>query len=358
MLAAQLSGPDPRVADDDFQVFYQGAATIAAGRSPYQGDFVSPPWFALAVAPLTVLPLLLARGLWLALNLALLLAATALAAACVGLRWHARQVALAAALYALWPPVEFGLRLGQNSVLVWTLTLAALRAAQTERYRWSGALLALGLVKPQLVWLFGLGLLVRAARQGRLRSLLFTAAAVMALAALAVALVAPDSYADLLAGRPHTWRYWESTVALPPLLAGLSGSPFVGIMLYLPVAALGAAVVVRQWATDADLAYLAALTACATLLLTPYAYPYDALLLALPLLWLAAESADLARAHPRCAAGVVAIVVAALLALERPADYEPSRFLGLLPPLGLLAALVLLRRSRRLAAASEPSAAG
>ena len=35
--------------------------------------------------------------------------------------------------------------------------------------------------------------------------------------------------------------------------------------------------------------YLAALTACATLLLTPYAYPYDAVLLQLPILWLIAE---------------------------------------------------------------------
>jgi hypothetical protein len=34
-LACQLATPDSRIGDDDFQVFYAGAAAIAAGQSPY-----------------------------------------------------------------------------------------------------------------------------------------------------------------------------------------------------------------------------------------------------------------------------------------------------------------------------------
>ncbi len=358
VLAAQLAGPDPRIGDDDFQVFYGGAAAIAAGHSPYVGDFVSPPWFALALAPLTSLPLPAARAVWLALNLVLLLVAAALAVELVGLRWPPRRVALAAALYALWPPVEFGLRLGQNSVLAWVLILGALRAAQKEQECLSGALLALAAVKPQLVWLFAIGLAVRAGKRGRLAVLLASAGAVLAGAALAVAVAAPDSYAELLAGPPRTWNYWGSTVAIPPLLATVTGSPVLAVALYLPLAAVGTVVVARQWAIDSDLAYLASLSACATLLLTPYAYPYDALLLGLPALWLVARAVDQGLLSPIGRTVVAAVAVVALVILERPADYEVSRFLGLLPPLALWIALVAVHGTTRSPRPETPPPAG
>jgi hypothetical protein len=347
VLTAQLTGPDPRIGDDDFQVFYGGAAAIAAGRSPYVGDFVSPPWFALALAPLTLLPLPAARAVWLALNLVLLLVAAMLAVELVGLRWPPRRVALAAALYAVWPPVEFGLRLGQNSVLAWVLILGALRAAQKEQYPISGALLALAAVKPQLVWLFAVGLAVRAGKRGRLATLLASAGAVLAGATLAVAAIAPESYAELLAGQPRTWNYWGSTVAIPPLLATATGSPVLAVALYLPLAAAGTVMVARQWSIGTDLPYLASISACATLLLTPYAYPYDALLLGLPALWLVARAADRDRLSPLGRALVAAVAVLGLVILERPADYDASRFLGLLPPLALLIALVAVYESPR-----------
>jgi alpha-1,2-mannosyltransferase len=347
VLAAQLAGPDPRIGDDDFQVFYGGAAAIAAGRSPYVGDFVSPPWFALALAPLTLLPLPAARAVWLALNLVLLLVAAALGVELVGLRWPPRRVALAAALYAVWPPVEFGLRLGQNSLLAWVLILGALQAAQKEHDRLSGALLALAAVKPQLVWLFAVGLAMRAAKRSRLATLVASAGTVLAGAALAVAAIAPESYPELLAGQPRTWNYWGSTVTIPPLLATVTGSPVLAVALYLALAAVGTVMVARHWTIDSDVPYLASISACATLLLTPYAYPYDALLLGLPVLWLVARTADRGRLPPLGRALVATVAVLGLVILERPADYDASRFLGLMLPLALLIALVAVQGSAR-----------
>ena len=308
---------------------------------------MSPPWFALALLPLTWLPLDLARGLWLACNLALLIVTTAACARLVDLAWPPRQLLLAAFLLGLWPPVEFGLKLGQNSLLVWALVLAALHAACASRYGATGALLALALVKPQLVCFFGLGLAVLAARERALPRFLGAAVGVAGTLAVAVLFLAPDAYADLLALRPRTWNYWGSTIALPPLLASLLGSQPGGIALYLPIAIGGSLALARQWAraVPADLAYVAALTACATLLLTPYAYPYDAVLLQLPLLWLVAT------ATPRCRVGwpsllaLAALTIAALWLLERPADYTAWRLLGLLPPLALLLALPAARRA-------------
>jgi hypothetical protein len=327
-------------------VFYAGAAAVVARRSPYVGDFVSPPWFALALVPLTAIPLPAARALWLGLNLALLVAAIALAARLVGLDWPARRVALVAAIAALVPAVEFGLHLGQNSLLVWVLVLAALQLAADRRFAASGALLALALLKPQLVWLFALGTAALAWRQGSLRAFLGTGALTLVGLAALSALVAPDSFADLLSLRPRTWNYWGSTVALPPLLAWVSGAEALGVLLYLPAALLGSAAVVRLWASRApvNLPTVASLTACATLVLTPYSYAYDAVLLGLPLLWIAAH---LRQVGSRRRGWPVAILAASLLAvffLERPADYAPTRFVGLLAPLVVLGAVWLLQR--------------
>jgi hypothetical protein len=347
LLAWQLASPDPRIGDDDFQVFYAGAAAIAAGRSPYVGDFVSPPWFALALVPLAWLPLDLARGVWLALNLALLLITTVACARLIGLEWPGRRLLLAALLFGLWPPVEFGLKLGQNSLLVWALILATLLAAHAGRFGAAGALLALALVKPQLVWLFVAALAVLAARRSALTRYLGAGVGMLAALVLAVAVLAPDAYADLLALRPRTWNYWGSTVALPPLLADVASSPAVAVALYLPAAAAGSLALLRAWARDWPrvLPYLAALAACATLLLTPYAYPYDAVLLQLPALWLVARAEIHWRLGPRPWLVIAACALGGAWLLERPADYTAWRFLGLLPPLGLLAALVATRRA-------------
>ena len=217
LLAVRASSPDPRIGDDDFGVFFAAAAAVAGQGSAYVGDFVSPPWFALALVPLTALPLPAARALWHGFNLALLLAATALASRLVGLAWPVRRVCLVGALTGLIPAVEFGLHLGQNSLLVWVLVLAALRLAADGRFAATGTLLALALLKPQLVWLFAIGVAALAWRQRRLRALLGAGALTLVVLAAASAVVAPDSYADLLSLRPRTWDYWGSTVALPSL---------------------------------------------------------------------------------------------------------------------------------------------
>jgi hypothetical protein len=252
----------------------------------------------------------------------------------------------------------------------------------TRRYGLSGGLLALSLIKPQLGFLLAGGLAVAASRSAGLRRMVLVGAGVLAGLALSVWLVAPTSYTELVAAPPRTWEYWGSTVALPPVLAWLLGSQSMAVAVYLPVAVAGAALVLRQWSLHArpgssrslpppgeivdaptesqgrarhqddgspdtcSLSHLAALTAGATLVLTPYAYPYDAILLQLPILWLVARGgAAPAGRRPQlvltCAVGLVALWL-----LERPADYSAWRFLGLLPPLGLIVALLSVRRAQ------------
>ena len=348
LLVVRATGPDPRVGDDDFGVFFAAAAAIAGRHSPYVGDYVSPPWFAMALVPLTALPLPAARALWLGLNLGLLLAASALASRLVGLDWPIRRVFLVGALTGLVPAVEFGLHLGQNSLLVWVLVLAALLFAADRRFAATGVLLALALLKPQLAWLFGVGMTALAWRQRSLRALVGAGTLTLVVLATASAVVAPDSYADLLSLKPRTWDYWGSTLALPAFLAWLSGAQWLGALLYLPTALLGGAVVARLWDARASesLPYAASLTACATLALAPYAYTYDAVLLDLPLLWILARVSDAwDRALP-VSVVIFAVALLAVVVVERPADYAPTRFVGVLAPLVVLGAVWLLERQR------------
>jgi hypothetical protein len=346
LLFARATSPDPRIGDDDFGVFFAGAAAIAGRHSPYDGDFVSPPWFALALVPFTLLPLPAARAIWLGLNLGLLLVASALASRLVGLEWPIRRVFLVGALTGLIPAVEFGLHLGQNSLLVWVLVLAALLFAADGWFAPTGMLLSLALLKPHIVWLFALGTAVLAWRQRSLRTLLGASALTLVVLAAASGVVAPDSYADLLSLRPRTWDYWGSTLALPAFLAWLSGAQWLGVLLYLPAALLGGAAVARLWDRRApqSLPYAASLTACATLALAPYAYSYDAVLLNLPLLWILVRARHAKDRAVQASVVILATAVLAVAALERPADYSATRFFGLLAPLLVLAAVWLLRR--------------
>ena len=345
VLAARLAVPDPRIGDDDFGVFWAGARALARGASPYVGDFVSPPWFALYLLPLTPLPTDAARGLWLGLNLLLLAASTGLAARLTDLRWPLRRVLLVTLLLALWPPVEFGLRLGQNSLLAWLLVLLALTAAQRGQLAGAGALLALATIKPQLGWLMAAGLVAWTARRGGALQLLGAGVLTLLLLAGAVALVAPASYADLLALRPRPWNYWGSNTALPAALATLLGPGPLAFGLYAAVAFVGGGMLLaRWWQERVDLPTLAAYTAAATLLLTPYAYPYDAVLLALPLLLLIARLTAWYPSRGRPAGLLLGGLGAALVLLVQPANYTPSRFLSLVAPLAVLGALALTDR--------------
>ena len=69
--------------------------------------------------------------------------------------------------------------------------------------------------------------------------------------------MAPDAYADLLALRPQTWNYWGSTVALPPLLATLTGSQVGAVGLYLPLAVAGSLALLGWLAMRTDWGKLA-----------------------------------------------------------------------------------------------------
>jgi glycosyl transferase family 87 len=284
----------------DFTNFYAGGWNLLHGRSPYDhagtlrldpkpdGFYVSPPWFALLMLPFAALPYSLAARLWLGLLLGLLVATVTLAGRLSGLRLGWRRVVLLSLALTLWLPVEDNLRNGQCSLLVSTSALAATLAVKQRRLGLAGGLLALASIKPQLVFLLGLGLALWSWRRERSLALVLTAGGLVGLGLLIVTAVAPTWIVDVRGGRIQTVDYWATTVTVRTLLATLDGPTPLTEALAVLILLAGSAVVLIRWTRpDRDLAELTGLTLALTLLITPYAYHYDYLMLMLPLLLVA-----------------------------------------------------------------------
>lgn len=324
---------------NDARVFYDGAALFLRTGNPYGQGFVSPPWFALALAPLTLLPFEVAAWLWLGLSLAAIAGAAWVALGLAGFRPSPRRAMLATLLLAWWPPGEAGLLLGQNSSLVLALAVAAVLALCEGRLVLAATVLALAMIKPQLVGLLALGMGVEAWRTGHGRRFALGFGATLGLL-LAMSLAARRAWVPaLLAGLPESWNYWGSTVTVNTWLAAALGvdAPLRSWLAVPPLAAGAALTGWLWWRRVGTPAWRSAATLALTFLATPYAYPHDYILLLLPALVLGAR---LAERLGRGAAPVCLGLGALAWALPRPWVYDdPARFLTLGVPLGLCALL-------------------
>jgi alpha-1,2-mannosyltransferase len=168
-VARPLARPDPY---SDFATFYSAARAFAAGGDAYDPRalratasfdgwvgryFYPPPFAAVAVRPLTLLPFAVARRVWIAIEVAAYVAAAWMAAGfAVGFSTRAR-VLLVVAMALAFAPVYLDLRLGSVSGLLWFAVMRALRARSAARPWRAGAWLAVAVVlklAPALVLLY------------------------------------------------------------------------------------------------------------------------------------------------------------------------------------------------------------
>jgi hypothetical protein len=269
---------------------YDMAAHTAAQRAyfaPNEGytAFFYPPPFLLLCWPLGLLRYFPALGLW--------LAATGAAYLVVVRQWlkrmELRQPLLV--LFAAFPPVLITITHGQTAFLV--AALLGFGALLVRERPWlAGALFGLAVIKPQFGLLVPIVLLLT--REWR----------VIAAAGLTAALF---GLLATLAFGPGIWRDWlaVSGVAQEAMASGAVGyakmqSPFAAAMLLgapvrLAYAVQGAATLAvagavawASWGRRYDLS-LAALMLAGAPLVTPFVLDYDIVLLAFPLIWLAAQ---------------------------------------------------------------------
>lgn len=244
------------------------AARYAAGA--YEGLYLYPPPLAVALTPLTALPVADATIAWMVLRVVLL------AGACwiLPVARTARLLTFAAACLSF--PVLFDLNIGNVSLVVFALTALAWRTTGTA----VGAVAHAVLIAVRFP--FGVFFLEWAVLR-RWRPIAWTVAAGIGLIAASLAIVGVGTYVDYvtilralpdISTGPHNLSLKSTALALglPDGLAALTvpGGYVLGL----------AAIAFAARRRDADVAFV--VTAVATLIVAPFIHPHYLVLLLLP----------------------------------------------------------------------------
>lgn len=260
-----------------YDVAVHHAVQQQAGAFGATMPFPYPPPFLLVVLPFGLLPYGTAAIAWVLATFAAYLAAVR------------RLFPGAGWLAAAFPAVLVNAIIGQNGFL--TAALFIVGAALLPRRPFlAGLLLGLLVIKPQLGLL--LPLAFAAGREWRA----FAGAAVGAGGALlsAFLLLGPTPYVAMIELIPLYGAIardglvpWHKMASVQAALSMMGLPAAVALTAHGLIATAGAAAVWRVWRRpDGDPLGKAAILAAASLLVSPYLYGYDMLILIVPLLWL------------------------------------------------------------------------
>ena len=231
--------------------------------------FAYPPPFLLFVVPAGLLPYKVALAAWV-----LVTGLLYVAAASASLR---PRIALAH------PAVLSNGLIGQNGFLTSAIFILGVRWIQ-DRPILAGAILGLMVIKPQLAVLLPIALIagrhwrVIGVAAGSASMLLATAAVCFGVGAYAGFLRMLPVYTDFMSAGGWPWNELASPFAFARYLGASAGT---ALTVHVAIAAFAASMVWYAWRshwTDR-----AAILAAATVLVPPYLFSYDALLLVLPL---------------------------------------------------------------------------
>jgi hypothetical protein len=311
-----------------FQVQRKVAPTVTEPR-----PFVRPPWFAFALAPLTSLSLVHAYAVWIAVLLITLLATWA---------WATVRFGEAGLLLAvLFLPANLGICFGQDSAaMLAALCICYVLLIRQKNFA-SGLVLGLGLMKFHLLLMFPVWMIL----QKRWRMLAGFALTGTVFLAAALVFIGPSglaSYVDvLLHGKTELSGHSADTMANIYSVPANFGIQWMPLNAALAMLVIGIALHGLRRAPDWR---AIAITATASLLISPHAFGYDASMLLLPV-WLVVENAT--RKISRYTALILAAPVTFFFTLADP----PLRCI---PALALLAFLIAMVTERALTAGAEP----
>lgn len=237
-----------------------------------------PPWFALALAPLTALPLVKAYAAWVALWFSVLLATWA---------WGAARFGEGALLLAaLFLPTNMGLCYGQDCAAMLAICCGAWALIERRRPLASGLVLGLGLMKFHLLLLAPVWLIAQ--KRWRILAGFAAAASFIMLAALmTVGLSGLEQYAHFL-----RFNNTELLGASPATMINVY-SVLLNLGIHSRIANLVCAAAVIGTAIFGILGSPAwrglSIALTASLLISPHVFGYDAAMLLLPV-WLVIEN--------------------------------------------------------------------
>ena len=338
--AAQLAlAGDPAAAYDQAKLHAVQSAVVTF----VNGDgmpFPYPPAFLLLVAPFGLLPFAVSLALWSAATFAVYFIVVR------------RMFPQSGWLAAAFPPVFINAAIGQNAFVTAAIFIGGMLLLQRRPFA-AGLLLGCLVIKPQLGLLLPIALL--AARQWRAIAgaavsslgLLVIGAAAFGLAVTEAWLAQMPLYVNIGRDGLVGWHKMASVyAAMRQAGAGLE----FAFAVHLLIAAAAALLVWRVWKSDAEAPAKAGILAAATLLASPYVFPYDAVLLVVAFFWLAQRGAPaLPLAILWC---LPLLTIAQIASVHGPVNLSP------VVPIGLVVLGALQFRASRQAsgaATNQPS---
>jgi hypothetical protein len=346
----------------DFGVYYAAGRTVLAGGNPYDYRLVSqvlvdvtgemnnpyyyPPWFCLAMAPLTLLPYDVARLIWIALLLSFYCVGAVLAFQVLRLEqrgWKRWLIILSGGYLLVWSCV----RSEQLGTFLFLMLVLSLWGYQHKRPWLAGVPLVFLLTKPHVAWLVVpfLGWFYFGHQR---QAVVWALALLVGLVLISTALL-PGWYTRLtepyiLTGLGNVLDGSEQAVSrrLNTVLRDWLGQWGIAGALYWTILGglvIGSGLVLwLAWRRKSGLAYMTALTTTVGLLLTPYALQYDYALLVLALFWV---YRSLSRARPQLW-WIALLILAAIFSVP---IWEHPVYDGYWIVLGIALLLVLLNGS-------------
>jgi hypothetical protein len=266
--AARRSMEGQALAAYDWQLHKQYIEQLF-GTAPYL-PFFYPPHALLFVAPFSQLPYVPAALAFLALSFVMYAAA---------LRLVTQDGVLAALMAASGGGALYTIWWGQMGFLTAALLVAGL-AVMKRAPLWAGVLFGCLTFKPQL----GIAIAVSMLAGGQWRIILYAFATALILALAAELIFGPGVWTAFLdsSSESSNWlwsgRIWVKMQSVFALLFPITG-PTTAIIVQLLVALLAITVVIGVWRSSADHETRAAASIAATLLTTPYLFPYDTVML-------------------------------------------------------------------------------
>lgn len=254
------------------------AAKLAGGGLP----FPYPPAFLLLVMPFGLLPFTPAMVAW---SLATFLLYFAVVK---------RMFPDSGWLPAAFPPVFVAASIGQNSFLMAALLVGGLMLIKSRPFV-AGLVLGCLILKPQLALLLPVAVLAsrewRAMFGAALSSvgLLLLGVGVFGFAATQAWIDQMPLYVDIAKNGLVGWNKLASVYAATRQ-AGIDAG--TAMSLHGLIAAAAAATVWKIWRSDSDFSCKTAALIAGTMLVSPYLFLYDAVILVVPLLWLAKQKTD------------------------------------------------------------------
>ncbi len=288
--------------------------------------FPYPPFVLPLLVPFGILPFWIAFAAWLVMTAALYLAVTRQR---IEIRFSLAQAGAAANFIT-----------GQNGFLTSAMFISGTRLLSSRPFL-AGAVLGLLSFKPQLSILLPLALL--AGREWR--AIGGGIASSLALFGLGLLLSGVAGYSSFLSILPRFSQWlsvgrwpWGELASTLALLSWFGVAKPIALAVQACVAFGGAALTARAWALKSE--QRVEILAAATLLVPPYLFTYDSLLLTLPLAWLARKQEQRRE--------FVAVWILALLPVNAYFRPFPNTI-----PLAAMLALWALHRGRAAADAAD-----